>query len=54
MWVKGHNGHQGNEQADNKAKETVMVGRRMHKPGIEIPGGTKQSPQTHNNPRHIQ
>jgi len=43
MWVKGHNGNSGNEKAGRIAKETEVVGRRMHKPDIATPAGIRQS-----------
>jgi len=39
MWVKGHNGVEGNERADARAKKQVKRGRRMHMPDIVTPAG---------------
>jgi len=40
MWVRGHQGVQGNEEADRKAKRTVRAGRKT--PGVATPQGIKQ------------
>jgi len=34
MWVQGHNGEEGSEAADRKAKMEVEMGWRMNKPDI--------------------
>ena len=43
MWVKGHSGVEGDEDADFKARETVWVGQRMHLPSIATPAGTREN-----------
>ena len=42
MWVRGHQGVQGNEEADARAKREVKAGRRRKQAGIATPGGIKQ------------
>jgi len=42
MWVKGHDGVEGNERADARAKKEVKRGKRMHKPDIVTPAGIRQ------------
>jgi len=34
MWVKGHDGVEGNETADARARQEVEMGKRMHWPDI--------------------
>ena len=43
VWVKGHSGVEGNELADRKARETVVVGRLLLKPDIVAPAGIRQA-----------
>ena len=43
MWVKGHDGVEGIEAADERAKNEVRRGRRMHKPDIVTPAGIRQA-----------
>jgi len=40
MWVRGHQGVQGNEEADRRAKREVRLGRKT--PGVVTPQGIKQ------------
>jgi len=47
MWVKGHDGVEGNERADARAKKEVKRGKRMHKPDIVTPAGIRQNHRLH-------
>jgi len=42
MWVKRHQGVEGNEEADERARQGVKAGRRRKQAGIATPGGIKQ------------
>jgi len=42
MWVKGHSGVKGNEEADAMAGMTVRKGRRRHRRSVATPGGIRQ------------
>jgi len=42
MWVKGHQGERGNEEADRRANFEVEMGWRMHKTAIATLAGIKQ------------
>ena len=54
MWVKGHDGVEGNEKADRRAKEEVWMGERMHKPDIVTPAGIRQKYRLHGpTPGHL-
>jgi len=54
MWVKGHDGVDGNEMADKRAKREVEWGERMHKPDIVTPAGIRQAYRLHGGaPAHI-
>jgi len=41
-WVRDHQGVQGNEEADERAKREVKAGKRRGQAGIATPGGIKQ------------
>jgi len=43
MWVKGHSGVKGNEQADERAKEWVMKGQWGSEPSLATPAGIRQA-----------
>jgi len=43
MWVRGHNGTSGNEQADKTAGRTAEMGWRMMEKNIATPAGIKQA-----------
>ena len=54
MWVKGHDGVEGNENADAMAKREVRKGQRMHKPDIVTPAGIRQAYRPHEGaPAHL-
>ena len=40
-WVKRHSGVEGNEQADRRAKDTVMKGEWMPEPSLVTPAGIR-------------
>jgi len=42
MWVKGHSGVRGNEEADSMAGKTVRRGKRKHETEVATPAGIKQ------------
>jgi len=42
MWVKGHNGVKGNEEADRMAGRTVRRGRKRQERAVVTPAGIKQ------------
>jgi len=42
MWVRGHQGVQGNEEADKRARREVKAGRRRQQAGVATLGGIKQ------------
>ena len=54
MWVKGHDGVEGNEEADARAKRGVREGKRMHKPDIATPAGIRHAFRIHGKtPAHL-
>jgi len=54
MWVKGHDGIEGNEKADRMAREAVNEGVWMNKPDIVTPAGIRQAYRLHGKtPRHL-
>jgi len=42
MWVKGHQGERGNEEADSRAREEGEMGWRLQKTVIATPAGIRQ------------
>jgi len=44
MWVKGHGGVPGNEEADRKATMEVWMGERMCRPDIVTPADIRDDP----------
>jgi len=54
MWVKGHDGIEGNEEADKRARREVDMGYRLQKPDIATPAGIKtEFPIYPKAPRHM-
>jgi len=54
MWVKGHDGTKGNEEADKQARREVDMGYRLQKPDIATPAGIKaEFPIYPRAPKHI-
>jgi len=54
MWVRGHDGVEGNEAAGSSAKEEVWRGERMHWPDIVTPVGIRQAFPLHSKaPDHL-
>jgi len=54
MWVKGHNGTKGNEEADRQARREVDMGYRLLKHDIAMPAGIKaEFPIYPRAPKHI-
>jgi len=54
MWVKGHDGVEGNERADARAKKGVKQGKRMHMPDIATPAGIRHAFRIHGKaPAHL-
>ena len=54
MWVRAHQGTEGNERADYMAKLAVEVGLRMNEPDIITPAGIRQAFPIHGKaPKHL-
>ena len=54
MWVKGHDGVEGDGQADRRAKQEVWMGERMHWPDVITPVGIRQAYPLHATaPEHL-
>jgi len=47
MWVKGHQGIEGNEKVDERSKEKVEMGWRIHVPDAATPTGIRQAYPMH-------
>jgi len=54
MWVRGHQGEAGNEEADKRAKREVRMEERMHMPDITTPAFGKPIHQGSAAPRMAQ
>jgi len=52
-WVKGHNGIEGNEKADRRAKEGVDRGVWRSDPSLATPAGIRQTYQLFQRKRHL-
>ena len=53
VWVKGHSGIRGNEEADIKAAETVEIGKQLQKPDIATPAGIRQAFPLHRKSKYL-
>ena len=54
MWVRGHQGEKGNEEADMRAGKEVYMGWRLQKNVIATPAGTRQEfPSYPKAPAHL-
>lgn len=53
MWVKGHSGIQGNEEADRMASRTGWIERQLNRPEIATPARIKQADPIHSKPTHL-
>jgi len=53
-WVRGHQGIEGNEEADARAKREVEMGYRILRPDIATPAGIRQTyPTQPKAPAHL-
>lgn len=53
VWVKGHSGIEGNEQADRRVKHTVMRGQLLSEPSLVTPAGIRQAYPLFRKERHM-
>ena len=53
MWVRGHAGTKGNEDADRRAKIRAYGGRVTNQPSVLTPAGIKHDHQMHSKGAHL-
>ena len=53
MWVQGHSGVQGNEEADRRAGREVYLGSPTAQPDIATPAGIRQAYPIHPKSKHL-
>ena len=53
MWVKGHAGNKGNEEADKKAKLRAYGGRVMQSANLITPVGIRHDHRIHSKQEHM-
>lgn len=54
MWVKGHSGVAGNEDADRRANLRAYGGRVTGMPNVITPAGIRHDFRIHDKPKHLQ
>ena len=53
MWVRGHAGTKGNEEADRRAKLRAYRGRVMSEPNVLTPAGIRHDHRIHSKGAHL-
>ena len=53
IWVKGHSGVRGNEEADRRANLIAYEGRVVGRPDRVTPAGIRQEFPIHTKPKHL-